>query len=48
MNAFIFMYEKKGFFSYYDTMWHKNVVLKVKTDKFYDKYRRHRDITLMK
>ena len=35
------------FFSCYWTKWQKNVVLKDKVGKFYDKYRRHRAIRAM-
>ena len=42
MNAFVYMEQKKEFFSCYWTKWQKYVVLKDKTGKFYDKCHRHR------
>ena len=47
MNAFVYVETKKEFFSCYWTKWQKNVVLKDKTGKFYDKCHRHRAIRAM-
>ena len=41
-ERFLSTWRQKEFFSCYWTRWQKNVVLKDKTGKFYDKYHRHR------
>ena len=46
-ERFLSTWRQKEFFSCYWTRWQKNVVLKDKTGKFYDKYHRHRAIRAM-